>query len=683
MRTRDANLGACRAFGQISLSAMENINMRKIVLALAVGLLVSGAALPGTAQRAAASSPQPKVVIVVGAVEGTTSSYRADANAAAAEFLKFTSNVVKVYSPNATWAAVQAAAQGASILVYLGHGNGYPNPYVSYLQPSKDNGMGLNCSDGSHPQSDSYHCYYGENYMAQLQLAPNAVVILNHLCYASGDSESGAGLPSLSVAKTRIDGYGAGFFKGNARAVIAEGMGDLNPYIDGLFTPGLTIDGIWKSYPWNHGNFSSWTSSRSPGYTSQMDPDKSHPQSDGDYYYRSLVSLPGLTTNQVGVGVTYDPTTYHPITPVRLLDTRNGNGLTGKLVANTPRTFQVTGRDVIPSSATAVTGNVTVTGASNSWAVYIGPSPIAYPGTSTINFFGGDVVANGVTVALSDTGQLSATYMALAGNTTDLVFDVTGYFTPDTTGATYHALTPARIVDSRKAIGLPGKLVAGSPATFAVWGQGGVPTSAIAVTGNLTITGESDSWAVFLGPNPVAKPGTSTINFSKGQVLANNVTVALSLTGTLSATYLANSGNTTNLVFDVTGYYTADLTGAKFVPITPVRLVDTRAQNGLGSKLVALSPRTFHVTGRGVPTSAIAVAANVTVVKETSSWAVFVGPIATSKPATSTINFAKGDVRANGATLPLASDGTLSTTYLSSAGNTTELVLDVTGYFTP
>jgi hypothetical protein len=32
--------------------------------------------------------------------------------------------------------------------------------------------------------------------------------------------------------------------------------------------------------------------------------------------------------------------------------------------------------------------------------------------------------------ALSATGTLSATYISTSGNTTDLVFDVTGYFTP-------------------------------------------------------------------------------------------------------------------------------------------------------------------------------------------------------------------------------------------------------------
>jgi hypothetical protein len=113
-----------------------------------------------------------------------------------------------------------------------------------------------------------------------------------------------------------------------------------------------------------------------------------------------------------------------------LLDTRAGNGLSGKLSANTPATFAVTGRGGVPAGATGVTGNVTVTGSSAGWAISLGPDPIASPTSSTINFVKGDIVANGLTVALSAAGTLSATYMSGAGNTTDLVFDVTGYFVP-------------------------------------------------------------------------------------------------------------------------------------------------------------------------------------------------------------------------------------------------------------
>lgn len=653
--------------------------MRKIAIALAIGLLASSLGMQAAVQRVAASSSQPKVVIVVGAVEGTTSSYRADADVAAAEFLKFTSNVVKVYSPNATWAAVKAAAQGASFLVYLGHGNGYPNPYVSYLQGTKDNGMGLNATAGN---GDSNKQYYGENYMAQLQLAPNAVVLLNHLCYASGNSESGKGKPTLAVAKTRIDGFGSGFMRGNAGAVIAEALNSLNPLIDGLFTPHLAVDQVWKSTPGAHGNFSAWASSRNPDYTSQMDPDLSHPASDGDVYYRSIVSMPGLTTDQVGVGVTYDPTTYHPIDPVTKLDTRIGKGLTGKFVGNTPRTFQITGSDNIPDGATAVTGNLSVIGPTSNWAVYLGPRPRSYPSSSTINFVRGDTTANGVTVPLSDTGSLSATYMAGAGNTTDLVFDLTGYFTPDTSGATYHALPPARIVDTRKALGLAGKISAGAPNPIAVWGHGGVPLDAVAVTGNLTVVNESTAGAVYLGPSSMAQPDVSTIYFKKVQVVANNVTDLLSPTGTLSATFMASSGST-DLVLDVTGYYSTSPGGGKFVPMTPVRLLDTRVANGLPAKIPANTPRTFHITGRGVPVEATAITGNLTIVGETGPWAIFLGPSPIAKPGSSNINFVKGDIKANGLTVDLGTGGTLSATYMAGSKDSTQLVLDVSGYFVP
>ena len=405
--------------------------MRKLALALAIGLLISAGSFSAPAQSAAASS-QVKVVIVVGAVEGMTSSYRSDADAAAAVFSKYTANVVKVYSPNATWANVQSAAQGASVLVYLGHGSGYPNPYVGYLQPNGDNGMGLNASAAG---TDYNHQYYGENYMAQLGLAPNAVVFLNHLCYASGDSEPGNGTPTLSVAETRVDGYASGFLRGNARAVIAEGLGDLTSYIDAIFSAHETVDQMWKSARNFHNNVTSWASTRNAGYTSEIDPDYAHPQSDGDPYYRSMVSQPGLTTDDVLgriVTVTYAPTTFHALTPTRLLDTRIGTGLSGVFTSHVARTFAVSGgTSGVPGNATAVTGNLTVTGQTALGYLYMGPVSMNYPTSSTLNFPLGDDRANAVTVALGSGGTLSVTYVANSSSaTTHVVFDVTGYFTP-------------------------------------------------------------------------------------------------------------------------------------------------------------------------------------------------------------------------------------------------------------
>jgi hypothetical protein len=344
----------------------------------------------------------------------------------------------------------------------------------------------------------------------------------------------------------------------------------------------------------------------------------------------------------------------------------------------------VTGRGGVPSNATAVTGNLTVTGQTNGWAVFLGPDPTPSPTSSTINFTAGEVRANGVTVALSNTGTLSATYISSVGNTTDLVFDVTGYFTPENVGATYTALTPARLLDTRSGIGSSGRLAAGVPRTFQVAGRGGVPANATAVTGNLTVTDQTMGWAVFLGPDPSPSPSTSTVNFTAGEVRANGVTVALSSSGSLSATYLSTAGQTTNLVFDVTGYFTPDDSGAKFVPVSPARILDTRVGNGLNGPFVAGKARTFNVTGAGgVPTSAIGVTGNLTVTDQTQAWAVFLGPNPTSSPTTSTVNFSVGQVIANGVTVALGSGGTLSATYLSTTGQTTSLVFDVTGCFAP
>ena len=77
-----------------------------------------------------------------------TNGYRAEARAAAAVARKYTPDVTEVYSPNATWPAVKAALQDASLVVYMGHGNGWPSPYRDSLYPPTQDGFGLNPSAG-------------------------------------------------------------------------------------------------------------------------------------------------------------------------------------------------------------------------------------------------------------------------------------------------------------------------------------------------------------------------------------------------------------------------------------------------------------------------------------------------------------------------------------------------------
>ena len=185
----------------------------------AIGL-VAPIAAPAPVQAATG----PKVAIIVGATHGSTPKYRDYGNQIAATALKYTSNVVKVFSPNATWSKVKAAVNGASIVVYLGHGNGWPSPYTYDPEYTTKDGFGLNAdlnNDGT--LSDYENKYYGEPSIRSLTPASNAVVLLFHLCYASGNSEPGDADPTLTTAKKRVDNYGAAFIQAGARAVIANG----------------------------------------------------------------------------------------------------------------------------------------------------------------------------------------------------------------------------------------------------------------------------------------------------------------------------------------------------------------------------------------------------------------------------------------------------------------------------
>jgi len=123
----------------------------------------------------------------------------------------------------------------------------------------------------------------------------------------------------------------------------------------------------------------------------------------------------------------------------------------------------------------------------------------------------------------------------------------------------------------------------------------------------------------------------------------------------------------------------------QFFTVTPCRVVDTRINVG-GSSLAHDTTRDFTIHGIcGVPASAKAVAMNVTIVQPNAGVGYLtMFPSDAARPATSTINWVGGEAAlANGAILGLSASGQVSvyTFFNNGAGNTTNLVLDVTGYF--
>jgi hypothetical protein len=251
--------------------------LRKSAVALVLVLLASvGAAVPSVTVASEA-----KVVIIVGATHGTTARYREYADRAYAEATRYTSNVVKVYSPNATWARVKSAVSGASIVIYFGHGNGWPSPYTFDPNYTTKDGFGLNATEGN---GDYNNKYYGEPYVSTLNLAPGAVVMLHHLCYAAGNSEPGQPEPSISVARQRVDNYASGFLRAGAAAVIADGHAGPEGYLQAMFTTQQPLESMWANQPTANGNIVSFPSVRTPGATAYQDP-----RTPTSGFYRSIV----------------------------------------------------------------------------------------------------------------------------------------------------------------------------------------------------------------------------------------------------------------------------------------------------------------------------------------------------------------------------------------------------------
>ena len=262
-----------------------------ILLAVAFVLPVGGVLAPSV--EAAAPRVNPKVVIVAGPVGSYNAHYKADADALARAARKYTNNVVLIKSPRATWSAVKAAAQGASILVYLGHGNGWPSRYRDALWPFTQNGLGLDPATGA---DGSAHVYYGEAQVAsEIRLAPNALVLLFHLCYASGNTEPGLPTGTLADKKARVDNYSAGFFAAGARAVIADAYHPNVTYVDRLFTSSASLSAMFHGVPSYHGHDIAWDSFRTTGARIIMDPTS---VARGPYYH-SIVYDSGLTPKMV------------------------------------------------------------------------------------------------------------------------------------------------------------------------------------------------------------------------------------------------------------------------------------------------------------------------------------------------------------------------------------------------
>ena len=175
----------------------------------------------------------------------------------------------------------------------------------------------------------------------------------------------------------------------------------------------------------------------------------------------------GLVAGAVLVGTVHwvgattssgDRAIFEPITPTRILDTRDGTGTVGGATAPIGPSgaidVAVTGVAGIPADATAVVMNVTYTEATAAGFITVWPSGLPRPVVSNLNTMPGGTQPNLVTVKLGTTGKVSIFNSA---GTTHVVADVAGYYrghnfddryyTKTELDARLNALTGANIVD--------------------------------------------------------------------------------------------------------------------------------------------------------------------------------------------------------------------------------------------
>jgi alpha-tubulin suppressor-like RCC1 family protein len=365
--------------------------------------------------------------------------------------------------------------------------------------------------------------------------------------------------------------------------------------------------------------------------------------------------------------------TYTPLTPVRVLDTRTGTGAPAAPVAGgSAITLDLAGR--VPTGATAVVLNVTGTEPTAPTFVTAYPHGTDRPLASNLNLVPGETRPNLVTVMV---GQDRVVDLYNNAGNTHLVADLSGYYSTGA-GARFTPRRPERVFDTRWH-NPPTRV--GQTETVSVDLSRYVPESATAVTVNLTATEVTDATFVTAWPHGRTRPLASNLNPVAGDTVANLVTVPL---GTGRTIDLYNNWGQAHLIADLAGFYTADY-GAMFVPQAPSRVLDTRDGTGTFDGRRGPVDQDTNIAvlpGAIVPDEAIAAVVNFTGTNPTAATYVTAWQLDSSyPPQVSTLNLRPDQTVPNLAVVALRYQNPYSRFYLYNHSGQVDMIGDLAGYF--
>jgi len=240
-----------------------------------------------------------------------------------------------------------------------------------------------------------------------------------------------------------------------------------------------------------------------------------------------------------------------PLTPTRLLDTRDGTGGTlGAVGAGQSIDLQVAGQGGVSDRCKAVALNVTVTQPTAGSFLTVWPSGEPMPLAASVNMVPGQTVPNMVLATVGENGKIS---IFNKFGSTHVVADVLGCFADDAPGR-FVALTPSRALDTRVGQGAPQARVAQSPLVVKLAGRNGIPADGVSsVLLNVTAVMPSASTYVTVYPSDQPCPTAANLNAVAGQVVPNMVLGRLGPDGSVA---IFNYAGDVDIVADVMGYFT-------------------------------------------------------------------------------------------------------------------------------
>jgi hypothetical protein len=374
---------------------------------------------------------------------------------------------------------------------------------------------------------------------------------------------------------------------------------------------------------------------------------------------------------------------FVPVTPVRLLDTRPGNqvGYSGaKPAPGAVVRLNVRGPNGVPITLTdlkAVVLNITVVDATDAGYVTVWPSGTSRPLASNVNVEQpGQTRPNLVTVQVGADDSV----LLFTSSGAHLLADIAGYYLgfSEANEGRFFPLPPSRLLDTRSGA----RPRADTTVGLAVVGRGGLPDRGVAaVVLNVTATDSAAAGYVTVWPSGSLRPIVSNLNLERsGQTIPNQVIVPVGADGRVS---LFTDGGT-HLIVDVAGWYTDSTEGTGnsglFVPVAPVRTLDTRPNNRLnwtGSK-----PTAGALVGVGHQASGFGVSAyvaNVTMTEASAPGFVTAYPSDQHRPTASNLNAAlTGQTIANHVTVSV---GQPRQDVLLYTDGGTHLIADINGFF--